>query len=477
MADDEADHTGDIVDAEFTHQVRAVVLDRLGADVEFHGHFLARETLGQQDRDFFFAFRERRALGVDVAFGGGEGVGHGFLEGFAEPGIAGGDGVDCLAEFGEAGALRDIATDANLEEPAGELLLGLSGEDQDLQVGLRAVELAEDFQSADARQEDVEDQDVGLKLFREREAFVAVGRRAQDAIGTTDLEHLNDQLADGGLVFHDHDRFRLPGSCLHGGVPTILSSFPPQANAKGRPLVTILFRRGVDESLPDHEADQSGHVPDAELAHQVGPMVLGGLDTDVQVVGDLLAAMAFGDEHRDLAFPGGQLIDYAFDEVGGGGEGEADRAAEIFGEPSITEGDGLERLAEFGERAVLVHEAVDAGLHEGADDMRLLLAGEDQHLHRGEAAPETAKDFDTADARHDDIEDQDVRPQLQRKFHGAQPLGGRADRDATGVGVHHLRHQVADRGLVLDHQHALFAFGRGRSGGFLQECRFCQAGG
>ena len=223
-----------------------MVLDRLGADIEFHGHFLARETLGQQDRDFLLSFGERGALGVDVAFRRREGVGHSLLEGVAEPGVAGGDGVDCLAEFGEAGALRDIAADADLEEPAGELLLGLGGEDQDLQVRLRAVELAEDFQAADARQEDVEDQDVGLELFRQREAFVAVGRRAQDAINPAGLEHFDDQFADGGLVFHDHDRFRLPGSCLHGGVPTILSSFPSQANAKGRSLVTILFRRRVD---------------------------------------------------------------------------------------------------------------------------------------------------------------------------------------------------------------------------------------
>jgi hypothetical protein len=56
-----------------------------------------------------------------------------------------------LTEFGEAGALRDIAADADLEESAGELLLGLSGEDQDLEVRLGSVELAEDFQPADTR--------------------------------------------------------------------------------------------------------------------------------------------------------------------------------------------------------------------------------------------------------------------------------------------------------------------------------------
>jgi len=477
LAHDVTDHAGDIVDAEFSHQVGAVVLDRLRADIKFHRHFLAGETLRQQDGDFLFAFRERRALGVDVAFRGREGIGHGLLEGVAEPGIAGGDGVDRLAEFGKAGALRHIAADADLEEAAGELLLGLRGENQDFQVGLGSVELAEDFQPTDTRQKDIENQDVGLELLREREAFVAIGRRAQDAIDTTGLEHLDDQFADGGLVFHDHDRFRLPGSCLHGGVPMILSSFPPQANAKGRPLVTILFCRGVDQPLADHEADQAGHVPDAQLAHQVGPMILGGLDADIQAAGDFLAAVALGDEHGDLAFARGQLVDHPFAQVGGGGEGLADCPAEVFVEPGVAQGDGLERLAEFGERAVLVHEAVDAGLHEGADDVGLLFAREDQHLHRRQAATEAAEDFDTSHAGHDDVEDQDVRTQLQRQLHRALAIGALAGQVAARVRVHHLRDQVAHRGLILDHQHALLAFSCRRHRRFLRPRKGRVSGG
>ena len=32
--------------------------------------------------------------------------------------------------------------------------------------------------------------------------------------------------------------------------------------------------------MADHEADQAGHVADAQFTHQVGPMVFGGLDAD-----------------------------------------------------------------------------------------------------------------------------------------------------------------------------------------------------
>lgn len=307
MADDETYDAGDIVDAELAHQVRAVVLDGLRADVEFHRHFLAREALGQQDRDLLLAFSERGAFRVDVALGRREGVGHRLLEGIAEPGVAGGDGVDRLAELGEAGALRHVAADADLEEAAGELLLGLRGKDEHLEFRLRLVELAEDLEAADARQEDVEDEDVGLELLRQREAFVAVGRRAQHAVDAAGLEHLDDQFADGGLVFHDHDRFRLPGSCLHGGVRIILASSPPQANAKKRRLVTILFHCRVDQSLPDHEPDEAGHVADAQLAHQVGPVVLGGLKACFQTSDQAnflygLLCDSSGKEERNLLF-------------------------------------------------------------------------------------------------------------------------------------------------------------------------------
>ena len=184
-------------------------------------------------------------------------------------------------------------------------------------------------------------------------------------------------------------------------------------------------------------------------------MVLGGLDADVQAAGDLLAAVALGDEDGDLAFARGQLVDHPVAEEGRGGEGLPDGAAEVLVEPGVAERQRLEGLAEFGERAVLVHEAMDAGLHEGADDVRLLLAGEDQHLRRGQAAAEPAQDLDAAHAGHDDVEHQDIGLEAQREFDGAEPVGGRTDRDAARVALDHLGDQVAHRGLVFHDQHAL----------------------
>ena len=154
-----------------------------------------------------------------------------------------------------------------------------------------------------------------------------------------------------------------------------------------------------------------------------------------------------------------------------------DRAAEVLVEPGVAEGDRLEGLAQFGERAVLVHEAVDTRLHEGADDVGLLLAGEDQHLHGRQAAAEATEDLDAADAGHDDVEHQDVRTELQGQFDGALSVRAFARYFATRVGVHHLRDQVADRRLVLDHQHAFLGGGYGRYERFFLERKGGTVGG
>jgi hypothetical protein len=104
---------------------------------------------------------------------------------------------------------------------------------------------------------------------------------------------------------------------------------------------------------------------------------------------------------------------------------------------------------------VLPSESASRALRSSEDDVRLLLAGEDQDLHRGQAAAKPAQDLDAADAGHDHIEHQDVGLEAQGEFDGAEPVGGRTDRDAARMGLDHLRDQIADRRLVLHDQHPL----------------------
>ncbi len=95
------------------------------------------------------------------------------------------------------------------------------------------MQLAEDLQAADAGQEDVEDEDVRLELLGQGQALVAVRGGAQHAVSPAGFEHLDDQLADGRLIFHDDDGFRLPGRGLHGNEH--YDATPPVASERKRP--------------------------------------------------------------------------------------------------------------------------------------------------------------------------------------------------------------------------------------------------
>ena len=70
------------------------------------------------------------------------------------------------------------------------------------------AEAVQHLDPGDVGQEDVEDEDVRLELLGQGQALVAVRGGTQHAVGPAGFEHLDDQLADGRLIFHDHDGFR-----------------------------------------------------------------------------------------------------------------------------------------------------------------------------------------------------------------------------------------------------------------------------
>src|SRR5436309_7819856 len=63
-----------------------------------------------------------------------------------------------------------------------------------------------------------------------------------------------------------------------------------------------LTRSGVDQPAPDRKADESGGVVNIELAHDSGPMAVGGLDADPEHPGNLLSRLAFRDQLKHLPF-------------------------------------------------------------------------------------------------------------------------------------------------------------------------------
>src|SRR5881296_3991013 len=63
---------------------------------------------------------------------------------------------------------------------------------------------------------------------------------------------------------------------------------------------------GRDQSFADGVAHEPGGVVDVELVHHPAAVKLGGLDADVQQVGDLLGRFALGDELYHLPLPRAQ---------------------------------------------------------------------------------------------------------------------------------------------------------------------------
>ena len=137
-------------------------------------------------------------------------------------------------------------------------------------------------------------------------------------------------------------------------------------------------------------------------------MVFSCLDTDLELAGDFLAAVAAGNEHGDLTFPRRQLIQHIIGMVGRSGERLAYRAIEVFAEPRLAVGEGIDGLAEFGERVGLVDETMDALLDQRADYVGFFLSRKNQDFRGGEGPVDATKHFDAAEAGHHHIEDQQV---------------------------------------------------------------------
>ena len=98
---------------------------------------------------------------------------------------------------------------------------------------------------------------------------------------------------------------------------------------------------------------------------------------------------------------------------------------------------------------------MDAFLHQGADDVRLLFGGEDQHAHLREIAAQSAEYFDATDARHEDIEDQDIGPKTQGLFDSLGAVRGGARDFAEREMLHHFGDEFADGGLIFDDEDTL----------------------
>jgi hypothetical protein len=178
--------------AQLSHDVAAMALDGLDADVEHRGDDLVAAGLGQQLNDQQLArgqglgplddFAQPMSARRQVA------AQHGVGDPRAEVGLVvqqRGDGGDDVVGRGR---LQHEAARAGAEHLAHQLLAVVHGEDQQLGMGLQLADVAGDDHAAQIGHADVEDHDVRHQLLGQANGVAAVRGLATD--GPTRLRPL-----------------------------------------------------------------------------------------------------------------------------------------------------------------------------------------------------------------------------------------------------------------------------------------------
>ena len=133
-----------------------------------------------------------------------------------------------------------------------------------------------------------------------------------------------------------------------------------------------------------------------------------GLDADVELLGDFLGGVPFGDELKNLALPQGEFfraggryaLDVAADEVLG------DFRAEI----SLATGHGANGLFQLGRVAVFEQVARRPDAHRLEDIFLGGVHGQDDDADLGEFLDDPGGRFQSIEPGHHDVHQDDVRP-------------------------------------------------------------------
>lgn len=113
--------------------------------------------------------------------------------------------MDSGEEFGVAEGLDDVVRRPHLEGQGdvGIAVAGREQNDRDVPEMGRLLELTEDFEAVDGREEDVQEDEIGLFFARQVEDDIAIvgDERGEAFLAEEELDELRDQQ----LVFDDED--------------------------------------------------------------------------------------------------------------------------------------------------------------------------------------------------------------------------------------------------------------------------------
>lgn len=208
---------------------------------------------------------------------------------------------------------------------------------------------------------------------------------------------------------------------------------------------------GFDDPVFNGKTRQAGHIVEVEFAHQVGAVVFGRLDTDVEDLGNFLGAVAFRNELKDFPFPGGEPLQGRGSTEGWVEHGMPEDFGHFGTEVSAAGGDNFETFLELGEGSCLSDEPVGAGLDEFTQEHRVLVAGKDKDMNIGQLPPEPTEDFGTVKAGEHDVENDEIRLGLKALIKGFASVATFGDDIPPVHGFDNLCNHVPDGGMIFNY--------------------------
>ena len=212
-----------------------------------------------------------------------------------------------------------------------------------------------------------------------------------------------------------------------------------------------------DEVVGDGEHGQLEAGGDSGFVEDVGQVAFDGFFAEAELLGDIAVGAAFDDAADDFHFAGGKAEGFA---VGDGGllhelvksADEIDDAA--ASDPVIAAGDGANGGGDVLGDGILNNDAAGADL-EGLDDLLGADgAGEQDDFDGGRAVHDGAHGFNAGEARHVDVEEEDVGEQLEGLGDGLIAVGAFADDFEALFALEHVAHADADDRMVVGKEDA-----------------------
>src|SRR5208283_5305352 len=249
---------------------------------------------------------------------------------------------------------------------------------------------------------------------------------AKPAPGAPRTQEKNEARAQTGVTVPQRRGTQDPGAKPAPGAPRTQEKNEARAQTGVTVPQSSERRSGGDDFVADGVEDEFGEGVEIELEHDVGAMSFGGVDADAEEVGDLLVALAFGEELEDLAFARSEAGTRAFCWIGGIGSeifGSDDRG-DAEGEVGLFLADGINSGEEDAAGVIFQDVAASSGFDDLLNELVGFMHGEDKDLGVGRGLANAAGGVHAIQKGHANIEDGDIGLEPGGFFDGVAAVNG-----------------------------------------------------